>query len=249
MTTQARQLCGLAILLVLATLPLAATAQVTDLDLRLPWDIDAESTSFDGKTSMIVFSGLRLSQGRISVEADEGRATNTEGEEGSWQFTGNVVIDIENGHIECESAQLTFAQYQLRQAVVTGSPATFELKRPGSDEITYAEAGRLSYDVDAGIVEFSEEAMINEGGNQISSDYLVYNIAEQRINAKANEDDRVRITYTPTNGNGAEPDDNADAASPEVEDRNPEAEDENPKAEGGNSEAEDGNPKAEDENP
>ena len=230
MTSQARQLNRAALLLALAILPLAATAQVDDLDLRLPWDIDAESTSFDGKTSMIVFSGLRLSQGRVGIEADEGRATNTEGEEGSWQFTGNVVIDIENGHIECESAQLTFAQYQLRRAVVTGSPATFELKRPGSDEVTYAEAGRLSYDVDAGIVEFSENAMINEGGNQISSNFLVYNIAEQRINADSSgsQDGRVRITYTPTNGNGAEPDDDADAAIPAVEHENPEAEDENP---------------------
>ena len=230
MTTQARQAYRSAILLALAILPLAATAQVTDLDLRLPWDIDAESTSFDGKTSMIVFSGLRLSQGRISIEADEGRASNTEGEEGYWQFTGNVVIDIENGHIECESAQLTFAQYQLRLAVVTGSPATFELKRPGSDEVTYAEAGRLSYNIDSGIVEFSEEAMINEGGNQISSNFLVYNITEQRINADSSgsEDGRVRITYTPTNGNGAEADDNADTESPGVENKNPEAEDENP---------------------
>lgn len=230
MTSQVRKQCGSVLLLALAILPLAATAQVDDLDLRLPWDIDAESTSFDGKTSMIVFSGLRLSQGRVGIEADEGRATNTEGEEGSWQFTGNVVIDIENGHIECESAHLTFAQYQLRRAVVTGSPATFELKRPGSAEVTYAEAGRLSYDVDAGIVEFSERAMINEGGNQISSNFLVYNITEQRINADSSgsQDGRVRVTYTPTNGNGAEPDDNNDAAIPAVEDENPKAEDENP---------------------
>jgi lipopolysaccharide transport protein LptA len=169
---------------------------------------------------MIVFKGLRLSQGRIGIEADEGRATNTEGEQGLWQFTGNVVIDIENGHIECDSAQLTFAQYELRRAVVTGSPATFELKRSGSDEVTYAEAGRLSYDVDAGIVEFSENARINEGGNQISSNFLVYNITEQRIDADSSgsEDGRVRITYTPTNGGGADSDETADPASPESED-------------------------------
>lgn len=211
------------VLLALAFLPFVAAAQVPDLDLRLPWDIDAESTSFDGKTSMIVFTGLRLSQGRISVEADEGRATNAEGEDGSWRFTGNVIIDVENGHIECDSADLTFVEYQLRQAVVRGSPATFELKRPGSDEITYAEAGRLSYDVDAGIIEFSEEATINEGGNQISSNYLVYNIAEQRINADSTGSDngRVRITYTPTNGNGSEADGTTDSASSEGEDEIP----------------------------
>ena len=193
------------------------------MDLRLPWDIDAESTSFDGKTSMIIFSGLRLSQGRIAIEANEGRATNTEGEDGSWRFTGNVVIDIENGHIECDSADLVFVKYQLRKATVTGSPATFELKRPGSDEVTFAEAGKFSYDVDAGIIEFSEQAKINEGGNQISSNYLVYNITEQRINADASgsEDGRVRITYTPTNGEIAEIKDTADSERPEAKDENP----------------------------
>lgn len=223
MSSKVRSIRRSGVVPALAFLPFVAAAQVSNLDLRLPWDIDAESTSFDGKTSMIVFSGLRLSQGRISVEADEGRATNAEGEDGSWRFTGNVIIDVENGHIECDSANLTFVQYQLRQAVVTGSPATFELKRPGSDEITYAEAGSLSYDVDAGIIEFSEEATINEGGNQISSNYLVYNIAEQRINADSSgsDDGRVRITYTPTNGNGSETDGTADSANSEGEDENP----------------------------
>ncbi len=217
MKTRVSQSSRRATLLLVVLLPLAGAAQVSDLDLRLPWDIDAESTSFDGKTSMIVFTGLRLSQGRIAIEADEGRASSTEGEEGSWQFDGNVIIDIENGRIECDSARLTFAEYQLRQAIVTGAPATFELKRPGTDEVTYAEAGRLSYDVDQGIVEFSDKAVITEAGNQISSNFLVYDIAAQRINADSSgsEDDRVRITYTPTNGDGAEADN--DAANPEPE--------------------------------
>lgn len=205
----------------LAALPLltsAANAQVTDLDLRLPWDIDAESTSFDGKTSMIIFRGLRLSQGRISIDADEGRASNTEGEDGFWQFSGNVVIHVDNGRIACESADLRFAEYQLKQATVSGSPATFELKRPGTDDVTYAEAGKLFYDVGAGIIEFSEEATITEAGNQISSNFLVYDINEQRINAESSgsDDDRVRITYTPTNGSAEKPKD--DAAPSDVAD-------------------------------
>lgn len=189
-------------LLSLAALPLIATAQLTDLDGRLPWDIDAESTIYDGKTSTLIFKGLRLSRGSIAIEADEGRVTNKDMEDSSWQFSGNVVIDVENGHIECDSAELKFADYELRLAVVTGSPASFRLTRPGSSEATRAEAGRLSYDVVAGIIEFSENATITEGGNQISSNFLVYNIGEQRIKADSSgtEDGRVRIIYTPTNG-------------------------------------------------
>ena len=41
------------------------------------------------------------------------------------------------------------------------------------------------YNFDEGVIEFSGEATITEGGNQISSEFLVYNIVEQRINASS----------------------------------------------------------------
>jgi lipopolysaccharide transport protein LptA len=186
----------------LLCLPCLAAAQVNDLDMRLPMDIDADNTTFDGKNSMIIFNGLRLTQGTVSIQADEGRATRMELEDSTWQFSGNVIINIGAGRIECDSADLFFDDFRLQRAVVTGTPAIYNLRRAGSDDVTHGEAGRLQYDVDAGIIEFSEQATITEGGNQISSNMLVYNIAEQRIKADSSgaEDGRVRITYTPTNG-------------------------------------------------
>ncbi len=181
----------------LLLLPVAAAAQITDL--RLPISLDADSTAYDGKNSMLMFRGLRLTQGTIGIEADEGRASNLDFEDSVWQFSGNVIIDVENGHIECDTADLQFTEHQLTLATIVGKPATFELKRPGSEEITYAEAGKLRYDLLAGTIEFSGDAVITEGGNQIASDFLVYNILEQRINAQGSPegDGKVRITYTP----------------------------------------------------
>jgi lipopolysaccharide transport protein LptA len=202
----------------LATLAPGAAAQVSDLDMRLPMDIISENTTYDGKNSMIIFSGLRLTQGGVRIEADEGRATRMELEDATWRFSGNVAIDIGNGRIECDVAELFFDEFRLKVALVTGSPATYEMERAGAEESTQAEAGRLKYDVDAGVIEFSGEATITEGGNQISSNMLVYNIAEQRINADSSgeEDGRVRITYTPANGVElpGEDDANADDESP-----------------------------------
>ncbi len=187
---------------VLFLLPAAAAAQITDL--RLPISLDADSTAYDGKNSMLMFRGLRLSQGTIGIEADEGRASNLDFEDSTWQFSGNVVIDVENGHIECDTADLQFTEHQLTLATIAGAPATFELKRPGSEETTYAEAGKLRYDLLAGTIEFSENAVITEGGNQIASNYLIYNIIEQRINAQGSPDGdgKVRITYTPKDESG-----------------------------------------------
>lgn len=193
---------------------IAAIALAQTDDLRLPVSLDADSTAYDGKSSMVMFRGLRLTQGRLGIAADEGYASKMDFEDSSWRFKGNVVIDVENGHIESDVAEMQFAGYQLRTATITGSPATFEMQRPGSDEKTYAQAGRLVYDFTKGIVEFSDQATITEGGNQISSSYLVYDIRQQRINASSggDGDPKVRITYTPgaLDGAAAEP---ADAAT------------------------------------
>jgi lipopolysaccharide transport protein LptA len=196
-----KQLCVLVAGLLVA-LPVAALSQVTDLDMRLPMDIDADNTTLDGKNSMIVFNGLRLTQGQISIQADEGRASRMDLEDSYWRFQGNVVIDVGEGRIQCDRAELYFDDFRLKKATVTGSPAIYDLKRAGADEVTHAEAGRLDYNVDAGVIHFSEQATITEGGNQISSNALVYNIAEQRVNAGSSdtEEGRVRITYTPANG-------------------------------------------------
>ncbi len=181
-------------------LPSLLAAQVVDLD-RLPWTIDSETMAFDGKTSTIIYTGLQFSQGDISIEADEGRATTREQANSTWQFLGNVIIDLNNGQIKCDSAQLLFNGSVLTEAIVTGSPASFELIRAATNDVTYAEAGKLEYDVTRGIIEFSEQATITESGNEISSNYLIYNINERQINADSSgdEDDRVRIIYTPTN--------------------------------------------------
>ena len=185
-----------ALVVFLSSTPVAA--QLVDLD-RLPWTINSETMDFDGKTSTIIYTGLQFSQGEISIEADEGRATTNEQELSTWQFLNNVVIDLNNGHIECETADLQFSGNVLVSAIVTGNPATFELTRAEADDVTYAEAGNLTYDVVKGIIEFSDQAVITESGNEISSNFLVYNIQERRINADSSGvgEDRVRITYTP----------------------------------------------------
>jgi lipopolysaccharide transport protein LptA len=170
-----------------------------DDDLRLPVSLDADSTAYDGKSSMVMFRGLRLTQGRLGIAADEGFASKMDFEDSTWHFEGNVVIDTENGHIESDVADMAFSGYQLKTATILGSPATFEMRRPDSDETTYAEAGKLVYNFDEGVIEFSGDATNTEGGNQISSSFLVYNIREQRINASSGGegDPKVRIIYTP----------------------------------------------------
>jgi len=201
MTGRAQQIGCFLVLLVLS--PCLVSAQVVELN-RLPLTVNSETADFDGKTSTMIYTGLQFSQGDLSIEADEGRATTSSQESSTWQFLGSVIINLNNGKIECDSAELQFLGSVLTTAEITGEPATFELKRTTADDVTYAEAGTLKYDVTNGIIEFSEQATITESGNEISSNFLVYNILERRINADSSGvgEDRVRITYTPTDDLG-----------------------------------------------
>jgi len=213
--TRIRRYSSLILAAASVTWPVALLAQ--EPDLRLPITVDADSVAYDGRNSMLMYQGLKLNQGSIGIEADEGRASNLDFEDSVWEFTGNVVINTENGRVECDTAHLKFSGHQLERATITGSPATFEMQRPDSDVVTYAEAGRLEYDFNAGVIEFSEQATITEGGNQISSNYLVYNIEEQRINARSagEGEPRVKIIYTPSDSEASEDDDSASQASDE----------------------------------
>jgi lipopolysaccharide transport protein LptA len=176
---------------------LPASAQTGDGPLQVV--IDAESTAYDGNAGMLRFTGLKLTQGDISIESDDARSTGLDFESTTWHLAGNVVFDIEGSHIESSSADLTFDDFELQAATIAGSPATFEIRRSGSEQTTFASAQRLHYDVTDGVIEFSGDASITEGGNRIAAETLVYNIRERRVNAVASgaPDDRVKVTFTP----------------------------------------------------
>ena len=177
--------------------PWLASAQ--QVNTRLPISLDADSTNYDGNNEMLLFRGLRLTQGTIGIEADEGKATRLDFADSNWVFSGNVVIDVDSAHIECDTANLRFVDHELKIALISGSPARFRLVRPEDNSVTEGQAGKLTYDLVNGVIEFSEQASINEGGNQISSNFLVYSLRDKIVNAQAAPDggDKVKITFTP----------------------------------------------------
>ncbi|HEX7060963.1 MAG TPA: LptA/OstA family protein [Woeseiaceae bacterium] len=193
---------------------LVGTAAAQDTDVEQPIAMDAESAEWDRKTSMQVYHGLRLTQGDIAVQADVGRGSDLDFDDSAWHLSGNVVIEARDGRVECDTADLEFRNKELRSARITGSPATFELRRPDSDATTHAQAEKLVYDFTSRVVEFSGDAVITEGGNSISSDYLVYNIAEQRIKANPGGQGKVRVRYTPADSADRPAEKPEDAESP-----------------------------------
>ena len=175
----------------------SVNAQINSAEL--PINIDAESTGYLADESVLTFTKLNLSQGGVSISADRGEASKLDFENSTWRFEGNIIIKLENGRIQSDFAHLEFEGHQIKIARIQGSPAMLLIDRGDEVARTSAIADRIDYDFQRSLIDFTGNVSIQEGGNQISSEYLVYNIKDQSIQAQSNSNDnsKVKITYTP----------------------------------------------------
>jgi len=170
------------------------TLQLNDAQ---PIQLEARSTDFDYKNNTLVFHGVRIAQGGLSIEADDGTATGLDFKDSHWVFRGNVRIAVPDGTLSSDEARISFAGNLIATAEITGTPAQFEQKRDKG--IARGRAHKIEYQPSAGTVRLSEEAWLSDGDNEISGQTLVYNMRDQRVIANPDEQGSqpVRITINP----------------------------------------------------
>lgn len=191
---------ALAAALVLAPAPSPA-AERRDL----PITVEADSSDFDYRNSVLVFRNVRITQGDARVEAALATATGLEFENSRWQFEGRVRITVADGRLESDSATVRFVNNEIDGAEVAGSPARFRQERQG--QVAEGRAARIDYDLGSQQVRLSGGAWLSDGRNEISGTRLVYGLREQRVLAEASEQggEPVRITIQPRPARPPEP--------------------------------------------
>ncbi|MGH8495353.1 MAG: lipopolysaccharide transport periplasmic protein LptA [Gammaproteobacteria bacterium] len=164
----------------------------------LPISLEARSSDFDRRNERLVFHDVSITQGDLAISADLAEATRLDFENSQWVFTGHVNIEFEAATISSDAATLRFEGHQLRHAEIVGSPAEFAQKELEDGVRATGQASRLEYDFDSGIVTLSQNARLSEGANNITGDWLRYDMRAERIVAGSeDEGDRVQITITP----------------------------------------------------
>ena len=176
---------------------LAPLAQAANPRASLPISVEAESSDFDYKNGVLVFTRVRITQGDAQVEADRATATGLEFENSRWRFEGRVRIRAEGGSLASDSATVRFVNNEIQSAEVTGSPATFSQVR--GEQRAEGRAGRIDYDLSTGRVRLAGGAWLSDGSNDITGSTLVYSMREERVVAEAGEQggQPVRITINP----------------------------------------------------
>ena len=163
-----------------------------------PISLDAESSLFDRQTNRVEFRRLTISQGDMSISADEAVATGLDFEEGEWRFTGNVTFTLESARIRADSAVMTFVDNELQTAELLGDPATLEdLGDPDTDPVR-GGARRLVYDNAGQIMRMLEGAWFASGQNEFRGCDLIYNLDQEQLTSGSSEcGEPVVITIVP----------------------------------------------------
>jgi lipopolysaccharide transport protein LptA len=161
--------------------------------------LDAQSSELDYKNNNLLFHKVRITQGNMSVAADQAQATGLDFENSHWVFRGSVKITMEQGMLTSEKAEITFAKKLLSKAVVNGKPAAFEQHIAKTGKLAQGRADSIDYDVAKGVVHLSKNAWLSDGQNEIRGESLKYNVLAQNIVAEASEQgsQRVHIIITP----------------------------------------------------
>jgi lipopolysaccharide export system protein LptA len=180
-----------------------AAAAAAPRDAQAPILLDAQSSELDLRTNSAVFHRVRISQGNMSITADEGHATkHTSGvdfDNSVWVFVGHVKITMEQGQLTSDDAQITFANQVISKAVADGKPAEFEEPIAKTGKIAHGHADRIDYDVATNEVHFSKGAYLSNGDNEMRGESLRYNVLTQTVVAVEAEQgsQRVHIIITP----------------------------------------------------
>ena len=179
--------------------PLAMTQAAsvsTVTDPNKPIALDAASIDFNYKDNTAIYRKVRISQGDLSVEAQEATATGLNFDNSKWSFKGDVHIRMPEGRLDSQSATVIFRQNQLAHAVITGAPATFEQYLKSKSQTARGRAGSIEYDVSQGTVQFDNQAWLSDGRNEITGRTLVYNIREERVIANPGQQEGGNISIT-----------------------------------------------------
>lgn len=147
----------------------------------------------------------------MEIKANRIETTSLDLDDSDWTLNGNVRIrsDDQQSKLSSDRAVVQFRNSEIQSITMTGSPAEFEQKRPDSGLVTRGHARQMVYEAGAGTVRLVEDAWISEGGKEIKTPQLVYDIRRAEIRStgggegskssgsNGGNNDRVIITIDP----------------------------------------------------
>jgi lipopolysaccharide export system protein LptA len=132
----------------------------------------------------------------ITIEAD---SASFKGKEGISIYQGNVYLNQGTLKLHGDTMTVYTRDDHIEKAVLTGNPATSVQRPDGQDVDQHAEARRMEYQADAGLMILTGAARVwQSDGKELRSEKIIYDITRNTANAGSSTgSDRVHITLQP----------------------------------------------------
>lgn len=162
-------------------------------------NVSADVVTSDLRSDILELQGnVRMTQGPMSIEAQQATATAFRSENSRWRFQDAVRIRTADADLRSSSASAQFVNGQIADARVQGSPAQFEQRGGTPDRQVRGRAGVIEYDFGAGIVKLIGDVWFGYGKDEFRGDTVVYNIRDQRVQVNpGGESGRVKGIIRP----------------------------------------------------
>lgn len=189
-----------------ALLPIGAKAEAPQLDSKQPITVDALAGDYEYARDHLHIKHVHITQGPLSVSADDAVGSALQFDDSHWQFTGHVLFKSAEGSLDSERATVIFLHNQLVSIDAEGSPSHFNGTHAGKS--VHGAAEHIIYEPQNGTVKLRGDATLNDGDNEIKGELLSYNFNERHLQAgpldtkpsdtKVTEPKNSRITITIT---------------------------------------------------
>lgn len=176
-----------------------------------PVKYECDHAEVDFKAHLMHLHGnVKITQGDISVAADEANAkgTSEDYKNSHWVFGGQVHIRSESqGDLRADRGTVEISAGELASALVNGSPALFEQTRPTAGRLAKGHASSIDYEVAAATVTLTGDAVLNDdrNGEDLHSPSIRYNVRTMALEADGGPGGRARATITPSSGPETKP--------------------------------------------
>lgn len=154
--------------------------------------------SVDAQSNRGEFKGLTITNGTITLAADEATANQVDFEMSEWELRGHVRIAIDSATITASRATFAFADGALVSGELTGQPATLEDSIPAKNETVRATAERISYDNVGQIARMQGDASLTTGTTQMTGCDILYDLRGGTMDSGSEQcSEPFRIKFLP----------------------------------------------------
>jgi len=151
-------------------------------------------------------------RGITHIKADMAEATGADLGNSDWVLTGHVQASLPQGKLSADRATVQFVNKRIASMSAQGTPAEFERsvdrsadnpapadganRSHGQADNARGHAREIDYDLEHDLLTLKGDSWLTDGCNEINSQSIVYDIANQKVRAEAVPGDNTQVTGT-----------------------------------------------------